>query len=1038
MRRGLRRMTRLPAVRACRWAYRLATAVALTAFVTFTADARSGDVFDLAERGRPALKVLSDRDGLPQNTVHAITFDIQGRLWLGTQDGAAVSDGRGWQVVNMPSRMESNFVRAILSASDGSLWFGTQAAGLHRLVRERWEDMTPPCPHPAKPRVNALLETLTPPAIWVATHDCGVARYAGGTWEFFGRDRGLPSERVWGLHVDSGSAAAPGSLLAGTEEGLAVLSPGSSRFVPEAGFPRLSVNAFLERPTPEGIELWVGTYGGGVLRRRAGTWTPLTERDGLPSGFVTSLASHGEGGPVWVGTDGGGLAAVTERGIQIIDTSSGLPSDAIYALHATGAQRGAKTLWIGTRSGGLVRLMQGRWQSFLPAADGTSFAVTALLLDPGPGNSPVAWFGTDGGGLARLDRRGWTRYVEKPGELPSNAVQCLLATRNERGEPLLWVGTRHGGLARLANRRWVVMNQNSGALPNDMVQALAETTGTDGVPEVWVGTRGGLAVFRHGRWYGPPAGLQLPNPSVQVLLASRDASGTPAMWIGTANGLVRCSAGACSAVEAPLRNRSVQALQVVEAPGNRRELWIGSDGGGVSRLDLSPQPRELPTLTDESDPPLPNNVVYQILQDRQARVYLLTNRGVARLSWRQDGPQEFDIERFSVDDGLVSNQGNRGAGAVDWRGRIWVGTVGGASLFDPATEETDRVRKPLLLRTLSPGGRVLAMADVQRLPWWRAHLVFDYALQSHFREADTRYRTELHPVDDQPSDWNAEFRREVGPLAPGDYTFRVWGRDWAGNVTGPEGLTFEVVPPPWQTWWAVAGYVLLAAGAVAIVVSARARAHRRREEALRALIAARTRELTDANVLLSELSYLDPVTNISNRRRFDDRLDHEWRRAARAGSALSLIMIDIDFFKEFNDTFGHQRGDECLRAIATTLADGLPRAGDSVARYGGEEFAVILPLTEQAGAVKLAEALRHRVEELGISHPASSTAPVVTISCGVATVWPMPEVEREELIRLADKALYVAKHTGRNRTAAEPSTPSSSTSLGAAPPSPPV
>ncbi len=1016
----------------------MATAMAALALLAGPAPTRAERVFDPAEQGRPALKVFRDRDGLPQNTVHAITFDAHGRLWIGTQDGAAVSNGRGWQVVNMPGRMESNFVRAILASSDGSLWFGTQAGGLHRLAHDRWEFVAPPCPDPAGARVNALMESLDPPAIWVATHGCGVARRAGGAWEFFGRDRGLPSERVWGLWADSKSGAGPATVWAGTEAGVAVLAPGSTSFAPEPGLPPVSANAFLERPTPEGVEVWVGTYGAGVFRRRAGTWTALTERDGLPSGFVTSLASHGGNGPVWVGTDGGGLAAVTEDGVRVVDASSGLPSDAVYALRASGPNQGAARLWIGTRSGGLVRLTQGGWRAFPPAAEGWSFPVTALLLNPHGEGSPVAWLGTDGGGLARLDRRGWQRFVAKPGELPSNTVQCLLATRDERGGTTLWVGTRHGGLARRTGGSWAVVDQKSGALPNDMVQALAETTGDDGAPEVWVGTRGGLTVFSQGRWQGPPAVLQLPHPSVQVLLESRDASGAPTMWIGTGGGLARYSGGASATVEAPLRNLSVQALQVVEAPQGRRELWIGTDGGGVSRLDLSGHPRDLPTLTDESDPPLPKNVVYRVLQDRQGRVYLLTNRGVARLSWRRDGSKEFDLDTFAVDDGLVSNQGTRGAGAVDWRGRIWVGTIGGASMFDPAAEDHDRTSKPLLLEQLSPGGQGVAIRDGERLPWRRAQLVFDYALLAHFRESETRYRTELHPVDGEPSDWSADFRRAVGPLAPGDYTFRVWGRDWAGNQTGPKEFAFQVVPPPWRTWWAMAGYALLAVAMVGAVFAARARAHRRREKALQALVAARTRELTDANELLSELSYLDPVTTIGNRRRFDERLDQEWRRAIRAGSALSLIMLDIAFFKEFNDTFGHQRGDECLRAIASALADGLPRAGDSVARYGGEEFAVILPLTERTGAVRLAEGLRRRVADLGIAHPASHAAPVVTISCGVATVWPTPEVEPEELIRLGDESLYVAKHTGRNRTVAEHGSPRSSTSPAAVRKSPPA
>lgn len=992
--------------------------------------------FDPAAVAKPAWQVYRDRDGLPQNTVQAITFDAQGRLWIGTQDGAAWSAGRGWHVVNMPGRMESNFVRAILAANDGSLWFGTQAGGLYRLVQEVWEDHSPPCPHPAGFRVTALTETLDPPALWVATHGCGVARWSAGAWEIYGVEHGLPSELVWGLHASPSDGSGPASLWVGTEKGVAVLAPGSTRFTVEPALARVSANSFLARQTAEGDELWVGTYGAGVFRRRAGHWSAITEGDGLPSLFVTSLASHGGSGPVWVGTDGGGLAAMTEGGITVVDTEAGLPSNAIYALAAAGWDKGGKALWIGTRSGGLVRMMPERWRSLLPPSDAAHQPVTAILLEAGSSSSPVAWFGMDGGGLARLDRRGWTRFFEREGELPSNAVQCLLATRDEQHRPVLWVGTRHGGLARLSGGKWQIFNQRSGALPSDMVQVLAATRGEDDSPQVWVGTREGLAVHRQNRWESNPAGLELPHPSVQALLETQDTSGARVLWIGTGGGLVRYSAGITSPVDVALHNRSVQSLQLIATPDGRRELWIGTDGGGVARLDLSSATRELPPLTDESSPPLPNNVIYQILQDGDGKVYLLTNRGVARLRWRPDSSDEFEVITFTVDDGLVANQGNRGAGVVDWHGRIWFGTVGGASIYDPAAEEVDRTSKPLLLNAWCTNNERDLIASGARLPWYRAQLVLEASLVSFFRPGDTRYRAQLQPLEAEPSAWSSEYRWGVGPLPGGSYTFRVWGRDWAGNVTGPKELRFQVILPPWRRWWAVALYVLVAAGVVAAVMAIRSRAHHRREQALQALIAARTRELSDANELLREMSYLDPVTEIANRRRFDDRLDHEWRRAIRTGSAISLILVDIDFFKEFNDTFGHQRGDECLHAIAHALADGLPRAGDSVARYGGEEFAVILPLTERAGASKLAEALRQRVEALGIAHPASTAAQVVTISCGVATLWPTAEIEPAELVRLADESLYVAKRSGRNRTAAQHGAPRSSVSNPAVPPPP--
>ena len=181
---------------------------------------------------------------------------------------------------------------------------------------------------------------------------------------------------------------------------------------------------------------------------------------------------------------------------------------------------------------------------------------------------------------------------------------------------------------------------------------------------------------------------------------------------------------------------------------------------------------------------------------------------------------------------------------------------------------------------------------------------------------------------------------------------------------------------------------------------------------------AANRALADANRKLEEMSRTDGLTGVANRRSFDETLEREWRRACRGGTAIALLMIDVDHFKKYNDHYGHQGGDDCLRNVAAALKKSLTRASDVVARYGGEEFAVILPGSDQQQAIATAERLRQRVEALQIPHAASSVKNTVTISVGCASLTPHEKDEPQRLISGADQALYGAKNGGRNRTCA--------------------
>lgn len=174
-------------------------------------------------------------------------------------------------------------------------------------------------------------------------------------------------------------------------------------------------------------------------------------------------------------------------------------------------------------------------------------------------------------------------------------------------------------------------------------------------------------------------------------------------------------------------------------------------------------------------------------------------------------------------------------------------------------------------------------------------------------------------------------------------------------------------------------------------------------------------ELKRQRDLLTTLSLVDGLTGIPNRRRFDEFLDLEWRRSLRTKNSLSIIMIDIDHFKLFNDHYGHALGDECLRKVAQTLFDSIKRTTDLVARYGGEEFICALPFAKLEDAVNIADKIRQNVLDLKIPHSFSPVSEYVTMSLGVATTVPNLNISPEKLVEAADRALYEAKAAGRNQ-----------------------
>jgi signal transduction histidine kinase/ligand-binding sensor domain-containing protein/DNA-binding NarL/FixJ family response regulator len=813
---------------------------------------------DAADVGTPPFRVYTDRDGLPQNSAMAIAFDLNGYLWVGTEDGAACYNGRRWNVVNMPNRSISNYIRTILAASDGSIWFGTDGGGLTKLKDGKWVNYDTDSGLPGN-RVWSLLETTTQSGestLWVGTAN-GLGRLKDNSWTIFNRESGLPDNRVYSLLETTGQESTR-VLWVGTGGGLARMENGRwTIFKIDSGLPNNQVLSLLETTAQNGARLlWAGTYGGGLARLENGEWTTFDTRSGLPGNRVWCLletTSRDGARTVWAGTDSGPARFINGHW-KSFDTRSGLPNNSVRKLLEVTSKNGTRTIWIGTFGGGLVRLERGRWTSFDTRSGLPNNIVLSLLETTSKSGARSFWVGTLGGGLARLEKGEWTVFDTGSG-LPSKLVWCLLETAAQDGTSSLWAGT-DGGLARLENGKWTVFDTRSG-LPNNQVLSLLETASKDGGRVLWAGTlSGGLARLENGEWTVFDTGSGLPSSQVYCLLETGAKQGARTLWVGTRGGLARLENGNWTVFDKRSglpANLVYSLLETIDRKGTHW-LWVGTSGG-VSRLDLSSNTANWITFSDSTKPALPNNVVYQIREDSKRRIYLFTNKGIARLTPRvptTDDSSEYSIHSFNVEDGLPSNECNQGASVVDKEGRIWGGTIRGAAMFDPSEEIEDISPKPLLVERRLLAGKERRLFQNDSLAYNENNLQFEYVLLSYFRESETLYRTELVGFDGEPSAWTSDYKKEYSALPEGDYIFKVWGRDYAGNLTGPVSIPFRIRPAPWRTWWAYFLYFGLTASIGYGTLRYRLKALQHRNEILEAKIEERTSELAEKVELLRE------------------------------------------------------------------------------------------------------------------------------------------------------------------------------------------
>ncbi len=929
---------------------------------------------------RPALRVYGIEDGLKYSQVFAVMQDSRGLIWVGTSYGVGRYDGREFRSLTKSDGLPHDSVRALAEGGDGAIWAMTKQ-GVARIAA-LGGPLGAPLVLPLPPALAALAGQ--PPK--------GIAAHGDALW-LLGDDRvrRLRGDRLDEFALPAG-AAAEGSVAIGPADG-------------------------------EGV--WVCTTGH-VVRLREGR---------APVALACPPALGAAVAVVRVGDE---VRVLQKRGISRLagercdpEPGWGLPPD----VNPTGAVALSRDLAVVTPARGVLLLEQGGPARPLTAADGLpSDAVYGAAVD----REGLLWLAT-ANGLVKVFDLTLRWYPSRPGGL--GAMVLAFARDAHAG---LWVG--HSEDAALIRDGTVEAHDaRQGPSEEAGVWALLAVPGGG----VLAGTRHGVVLLR-GRRVVHLTDLPVAG-TARVFGLARDAAGW--VWAGTARGAVRFRWDDVRERAAEARvftAAGATALGEVRAisPAADGTVWLGTDGAGVASWngsEMRAYGREagLPSLVCRSVLARGEGVwvgtdtgLWLLSGGSAAEVdsvnLVLSDRYVVALAAGDDDSvwlaTPYEVVRV-VDDEVVARidheTGLVGASttaenclAAEPGRPLLVGTVGG---FTEVPQDWNR-RRPgpaiVLLGAEDRAGRALAPGAV--VPYRLNALTFVYASPSFLAEQHTLYQERLVGYDAEWSEPHAYAPRHYASLSAGSYVFEVRAVGREGEAPpAPARFAFSVASPWWQTAPALAAGALafgLLAYGMAVLRTGRIR---RRNQELEATVRERTRQLAAANEALERLATTDALTGIANRRVFQEALALEWTRAGRDGAPLSLLMLDIDAFKAYNDALGHQAGDECLRRVAGAVASHAARPGDLAARYGGEEFVVLLPGAGTDGAAVVAEKVRAAVEGLAIPHLSSPAAACVTVSVGVATVRPGAGATPDALVAAADRGLYAAKRAGRNAVRAE-------------------
>ena len=937
-------------------------------------------------------------DGLPQNGVKEIRQTPDGYLWFTTFDGLVRFDGVRFTVFGKGNTrgIINNRFTGLYCDKDGTLYATTKEDGVLTIYRNgiftSYNSQQVP---------GNFIEQIEPddhgePRFLVEDND-----RISKSWYFLRDGQFVFAEKQPPFVKKITFRGKSGAVWTVTPTETTELRDGKLTIYPvKITKPNFRITVFEDSLG----NLWIGENT--VHRLGNGNSQNFSEKDGLPLGsFYHSFWENTDGG-VWFAsggesTQGIGLIEYKDGRLNLWGIGHGLSDTSIYSVF----QDREGTIWLPTNKG-LSRLRKKIISGF-STQDGLNYSEVYPLYRDRREN---IWIGTSKG--LSVYRNGKFEPLEL--ETANENAPILEQWRNgEMSVQSLWEDTN--------GKMWIGLNGGIFVAKNGEAEMLTVTKGyqvlairQDSAGNVWAATNKGILQFKNYKLIAEyTVNDGLPNEFITLIFEDSKKN----LWFGGFGGLSKFKDGKFInyTTKEGLTGNYVRSIYEDE----EGTFWIGTYDEGMSRF------KDGSFVNFKEENGLYNGGVFAIEEDTSGYFWISSNRGIYRVERQElndfaDGKiNKINSVGYGKDDGMLSTECNGGrqpASLKDNDGKIWFPTQEGVVIVDTKAESPNPLPPSVVIEDVTVEREPIDFSGGISIEPGEKNIEIRFTGISLIKSDQVKFKYKLEGHDD---DWiDAGTRRAVyySYLPPGNYNFRVKAANSDGiwNEQGA-AVNLELKPFFYQAKWfyllcfAVGALLLLAIWKISVYQL------KSREKYLAKLVGEKTEELKRANLELQQLANSDGLTKIGNRRRFEEFLSDEWHRAVRFKTEISLIILDIDHFKLFNDTYGHQVGDDCLQKVAKALADTIKRQTDLVARFGGEEFAVVLSETNAAGALIIAEQLLENVRNLNIPHCQSKTHSSLTISLGVATTFAKFDLTEANLIASADKALYQAKKNGRNR-----------------------